>query len=396
MNTNDLENQAAENVGDSVWRGVRQRLLVIAGCTFATLALGGFSQSATAQSVDAQRLSGSSLGSLTSASLARAGSGSGVSRSRSDGHQGSRRIRGRRSSHRSYRSGYRHRSYFYGSVGFGYYPYGYWSYGYRPYGYGYGYGPYGYGYDYYYRGNAGALDLDIKPEEAQIYVDGELAGIADNYDGFPRYLWLEAGTHNIVIYHEGLETLGKQIKLEPGVVVRLKDRMVPGEAKSAEEMYAQLGPLPEAKRGADDSGEARLAPWRFSERDRDGSRGGDEASSIDADSEPRQSSQGRSARSSESWRQRGGGSRAAERIQRDFRAQAGEVTFDVVPTDAVIYLDGRLVGSGGELAEQDQPLLVDPGRHMVEVTRPGYVSVKKEFSVDSGVREAVQVKLEKN
>src|SRR5687768_2017964 len=92
------------------------------------------------------------------------------------------------------------------SVGFGFgYPYyGYGGYYGRPYGY-YGYygpGYYGPGYGYsgygYYgapayvdRGpgsDAAFLDTDVSPEKASVYLDGEYVGVADSFDGYPRYL----------------------------------------------------------------------------------------------------------------------------------------------------------------------------------------------------------------
>lgn len=77
----------------------------------------------------------------------------------------------------------------------------------------------------------------------------------------------------------------------------------------------------------------------------------------------------------------------------DLRSEAGRVEFSVEPADAVVYIDGRLVGSGEELAGQDQPLLVDPGSHVVEVSRPGYEDQKLEFTVESGSVESVTIKL---
>lgn len=41
-----------------------------------------------------------------------------------------------------------------------------------------------------YQSDSGALDFDVSPERAEIYVDGRFVGIADDYDGFPEYLWL--------------------------------------------------------------------------------------------------------------------------------------------------------------------------------------------------------------
>src|SRR5881409_1844489 len=35
---------------------------------------------------------------------------------------------------------------------------------------------------------AAAIDTDIHPERAEIWLDGHYIGIADQFDGFPRYL----------------------------------------------------------------------------------------------------------------------------------------------------------------------------------------------------------------
>ena len=39
----------------------------------------------------------------------------------------------------------------------------------------------------------------------QIYVDGNLVGTADDFDGFPDFLWLEKGTYDVVIFAPGFQ-----------------------------------------------------------------------------------------------------------------------------------------------------------------------------------------------
>ena len=43
----------------------------------------------------------------------------------------------------------------------------------------------------------GAIDCDVLPEEAGVYVNGEYLGIADQFDGWPRYLYIQAGKYDI-------------------------------------------------------------------------------------------------------------------------------------------------------------------------------------------------------
>ena len=62
--------------------------------------------------------------------------------------------------------------------------------------------------------------------------------------GSDRWLLLRKGkgTYHLVLYKEGYETLAKRIELDSGGVLRLKDKMVPGEAKSPEQLFAQVRP----------------------------------------------------------------------------------------------------------------------------------------------------------
>lgn len=43
----------------------------------------------------------------------------------------------------------------------------------------------------------GAIDLDVSPEETKVWVDGRLAGTCDDFDGYPQWLFLRPGTHQL-------------------------------------------------------------------------------------------------------------------------------------------------------------------------------------------------------
>ena len=98
-----------------------------------------------------------------------------------------------RGGHVYFRGGvYDHRPYYY-------YPYWNW-YGYGfGFGYPYAWGPYPYyGYPYYYGAYdyTGAARLEVKPREAQVYVDGYFVGVVDDFDGTFQRLNLEPGEHS--------------------------------------------------------------------------------------------------------------------------------------------------------------------------------------------------------
>src|SRR5262245_41406438 len=64
------------------------------------------------------------------------------------------------------------------------------------------------GYPYPYLAPAEAsLRLDVKPRDAQVYVDGYYAGLVDNFDGTFQRLHVFPGQHEIVIYKEGYRSV---------------------------------------------------------------------------------------------------------------------------------------------------------------------------------------------
>ena len=87
-----------------------------------------------------------------------------------------------------------------------------------------------------------AVDLNIKPKSAEVFVDGEYVGRVDQLDGFPRYLWVESGSRKLVVYKQGYESIARILELRAGEKLDLRLEMVPGEAKTPEELMAQLEP----------------------------------------------------------------------------------------------------------------------------------------------------------
>jgi len=85
----------------------------------------------------------------------------------------------------------------------------------------------------------GALDLDVSPGRTQVYLDGQYIGVADQYDGWPSYLWLERGTYDIVFYLNGYETLARQVSVHPGMVINFEDRLVRGESIRPEDLASR-------------------------------------------------------------------------------------------------------------------------------------------------------------
>jgi hypothetical protein len=152
---------------------------------------------------------------------------------RVDDHKGSRSYGGSHSYGGSYRRPYYSASY--------YAPY------YYP--YAFGYGPAGHGYVYfdsYWNSNVwypqtvvrydsyasygyptGELRLQVRPREAQIFVDGAYAGTVDDFDGTFQSLRLEEGTYRIEIVLPGFEPLGVDVRIQAGQKITYRADLIP-------------------------------------------------------------------------------------------------------------------------------------------------------------------------
>ena len=115
-----------------------------------------------------------------------------------------------------------------------------------------------YAYPYYY-GRAGAtLRIQVQPKNAEVYVDGYLAGIVDQFDGMFQDLVVEPGTREVTVYQEGYKPIVQRLYVSPGNSYKIKgtlERLAPGEPNeprpvAAVEPPAAPGQAPAAVRPA--------------------------------------------------------------------------------------------------------------------------------------------------
>lgn len=130
--------------------------------------------------------------------------------------------------------------YYGGYYGYSGYPYGYYGgsgywnrYGlydpflFDPYGYYGGYygSPYfwgpeiGYGYGAGSRESepreaTGSIRLKVNPKNAKVYIDGALAGMADEFDGLASHLEIAPGPHQLELRADGFETYTGQVNVK--------------------------------------------------------------------------------------------------------------------------------------------------------------------------------------
>lgn len=242
-----------------------------------------------------------------------------------------------------------------GYYGPGYYPYGHWAW----------WGTWWPGYVYYdgpyvsrRREEAGALDIDVSPGKTEVWVDGNYVGTADDFDGFPTFLWLPADTYDVAFYREGYRTLTRQYTIYAGLIIDVEDHLEPGESIRPEALASK----------STERRDARL------QRDRE------LAAEVDARERSRE----------QSWRERRESASPAVGVD----SGSARVILRLSPPDASVYLDGRFLGTAEDLGRLPNGFAVEPGEHELEVVRPGYAAARQVVGVEAGEVAELDLALE--
>jgi hypothetical protein len=112
----------------------------------------------------------------------------------------------------------------------------------------YPYPYYGYGYPYWAYNDSstdGSLKTEITPKEAQVYVDGYYAGVADDFDGAFKRLHATPGGHAITLHLEGYRTVTQNLYVRPDSTVKVKETM----EKLAPGQVSEPVPVPPSSTG---------------------------------------------------------------------------------------------------------------------------------------------------
>jgi hypothetical protein len=227
------------------------------------------------------------------------------------------------------------------------YPFGYRGYGTL------GFGPrYGF-YDGY--GASGAIRIQAKPRETEVFVDGYYAGTVDDFDGIFQRLYAEPGEHTLELYLPGYQSVRENVDLQPGRTSTLELTMQPLGAGDPQPLRPDAGTIP---RG--DSRDA-IGPTRRPDRDA-------------SDQRPRETR----------------GANAAPAVE-NTDANYGTLSLRVQPGEATIVIDGE-AWEGPSLDER-LVLQITAGRHVVEVRKDGYRGYATELTIREGETSTLNVAL---
>jgi hypothetical protein len=206
----------------------------------------------------------------------------------------------------------------------------------------------------------GIVDTDVSPERALVYLDDDLIGTADDFDGFPDYLYLKPGHYKLEFRLGGFTSKLVELDVEPGQYYPMDYKLerVPGQKVSP--WWDEPKGLPTAR---------VFGPKKGGERE-----------PVQAAPDP-------------GLRPETGGAPDAEAAQLSRHGAALELR--IKPGNASVYLDGELMGTGEEMSELERGLAVKPGKHHLDILAPGYSPRALDVEVPSGERQQVVVELEK-
>ncbi|OFV81667.1 MAG: hypothetical protein A2Y78_00840 [Acidobacteria bacterium RBG_13_68_16] len=205
-----------------------------------------------------------------------------------------------------------------------------------------------------------AVDTDVDPEHARVLLDGEVIGSADDFDGYPDYLYLKPGHYTVEFTLQGYRSEKVEIDAQSGryFPIKLELERIPGEKTIP--WYDRPQGMPVGRV----FGPKTVTP------------GGVPKAGPDPALRPELREPGRAS-------------------ARGVRATFGSaLDLRITPSNAAVYIDGVLVGTGEELERLERGLAVAPGKHRIEVLAPGHASKTVDVEAKEGERQQIVVELD--
>ena len=192
---------------------------------------------------------------------------------------------------------------------------------------------------------SGSLRIIVDPSKARVYVDGYYAGIVDDFDGVFQRLNIPPGRHEITLKLEGYRTQHFKVYVPVGDTIKIHYDMVPAAARRPPNSSPAFRRTTRAREDMNDRDDGATTPRR----------------------------------------------RTLRGPRRHGRATPASVRLQVSPPGRFGVRGRRVPRLGPPVAN----LRLRPGRHRIEVVRPGFRTVEREVEVEPGRSTEVEVELEK-
>ena len=220
---------------------------------------------------------------------------------------------------------------------------------------------------YYYGPSWASARLEVKPRNAQVYVDGYYVGVVDQFDGVFQRLDLPTGEHELSVYLPGHRTYTQRTLFRPGAGYHFKAILEPLPAGAPDE--AAPRPDPNAPRASD--------PYRDPRDPRDAREPRDPR-------DPREPQDPRAPRDPRDPRD-------PPRDRAPDSRDVGTLNLRVQPIDAVVIIDGERWDSpegGSRLVVQ-----LSSGAHRIEVRKDGFRTYTSTFQIRPGETQSLNISL---
>lgn len=270
-------------------------------------------------------------------------------------------------------------------------------------------------------GRFGRVKTDIDPEEAEVWLNGKYVGTADDFDGYPDYIYFQPGTYRLEFRLAGYAPWSTDLRIRRGETLKLDQNLAkePGRGRLDSFMPEAKGmpsgrwfgkdgePVsPTARRARERDRDRDREADRDRERDRDRDRDRDdeegddivveerrvERRTVDEPADDGEESEVVDEQAPREHERESDRERERREPSADSRTR---VRWEITPEDAAVWVDDEYLGTGEELSARTRGTRLSAGKHSVTVVRPGYETRTLEVEAKAGETVDVMVELEK-
>ncbi|MFC1854148.1 PEGA domain-containing protein [candidate division CSSED10-310 bacterium] len=219
-----------------------------------------------------------------------------------------------------------------------------------------------------YHGDWGYLDLDVTPEDAQVYIDGVKIGICDQFDGFPEYLYLKSGTYRLTFKKEGYLDYEREITVSPGLEIEFNTHLkkAPHQDKQSPAEQPEVFFFEELKERKQDN-TAVESQKKTAEK---------ENMTL-----PVKSTETTEKSSKQTPDLQKHDPKETETPGAAISDTKGTLRIKVFPKNATIYIDRTFVGTAQILNAKENGIELPAGKHTIAIMMPGYQTIQQEIEI---------------